>query len=97
MASKFPFQVDVSSKYGAPMGRRSDKAEELTGRIHLRRVPLVDGDYDQGGAYWGGGRGTQPLFCAWDDEGNVAYLRFNTRADAKDRILHVNPNVTFYR
>lgn len=51
---------DVSSTYGAPMGRQSFGEPPETG-IELFRVALVDGAYDDGGAYWGAG---EPLWCA---------------------------------
>lgn len=40
---------------GAPMGRCSccEMGAEDVRRVYLRRVPFVDGAYDQGGAYWG--------------------------------------------
>lgn len=78
-----PFEVNVSSSRGAPMGRPSDDAEDLTGHVYLERVPFVDGDYDEGGAYWGGGRGTPPLYCAWDDEGHAVYFRAKDLPSAK--------------
>lgn len=78
-----PFRQPVHSQYGAPMGRRSDQPGEFVGKANLQRVPFVDGDYDPGGAYWGGGRGSQPLFCAWDDEGHRIYLRASSRNEAK--------------
>ena len=88
-----PFKVNVSSKYGAPMGRRSDcKPEELCGKVHLRYMPMVDGDYDQGGAYWGGVRGSY-MFCAWNEQGTEVYFRAPNRAAAKALL----PNCTFYR
>lgn len=61
---------DVSSRYGAPMGRRSDNY--LEGKAKCRRVILVDGDYDLGGAYWGG---PTNLWVVWDELGNVVYHR----------------------
>ena len=43
---------DVSSKYGAPMGRRvSPVADDI--KATLLPVPLDSGGYDPGGAYWG--------------------------------------------
>lgn len=83
---KAPYEVNVSSKYGAPMGRCSNKVQELAtvnGKVHLQKVPFVDGCYDPGGAYWGGGT---PLFCAWgesEDETVVVYLRAKDRETAK--------------
>lgn len=90
MPERAPFESNVSSQYGAPMGRRSDKPSDLNGRkVKLQRVRFVDGDYDAGGAYWGGGT---PLFCAWDDEFTV-YLRANSREEAKRNL----PGALFYR
>ncbi len=57
-----PFESNVSSAYGAPMGRRSDK---MSGECYLQKVPFVDGDYDPGGAYWGGGSKDGAVWCAW--------------------------------
>lgn len=75
--ARFPWQMNVSSRYGAPMGRRS-YPKELSGRLRLQRV-VLRGDYDQGGAYWGAGGG--PLWCAWN-ECAVMYLRAPTREAA---------------
>ena len=50
---------DVSSKYGAPMGRRGDRLADLDGfpdQIVLTRRVYTDGSYDHGGAYWGHNR-----------------------------------------
>jgi hypothetical protein len=54
------------------MGRTSDLDTDTTAALHIRRVPLDDG-YDPGGTYWGGGEPS--LFCVWDDEDHVRYLR----------------------
>lgn len=77
------------------MGRYSDPIRDLSGKVHLRFVRFVDGDYDQGGAYWGGGG--SPLFCAWDEEGREVYLRAASREAAKDKLLSKNPALKFYR
>lgn len=95
----YPYETDVSSKYGAPMGRgRSDTV--LAGKVNLRRVPAADGgDYDPGGAYWGdvaGRYGCQPLWCAWGEDGDT-YVRANDRNDAKAKIVAKHPNARFYR
>jgi hypothetical protein len=91
-----PFRVNVSSKYGAPMGRQS--SQSLFGKVLLFRVPFEDGCYDPGGAYWGA---PANLYCAWDSEGAVVYLRADSRAQAKAALLekHVEGDgtVTFYR
>ncbi len=44
---------NVSSKYGAPMGRHTGPTISYGGKITLQRVRLNSGGYDNGGAYWG--------------------------------------------
>jgi len=83
-----PFEVEVSSKYGSPMGRRDTIT---SGRVHLVRVRMYDHDYDKGGAYWGGSP-SLPLWCAYNDDG-AQYLRAHTRANAKAQLS----DCTFYR
>jgi hypothetical protein len=83
-----PFEVNVSSKYGAPMGRSSDDAEAFVGQtVQLRKVPVVDGDYDPGGAYWGS---PTDLYCAWNDE-----LTFYTRASSREAAMAELPGAIF--
>lgn len=45
---------EVKSKYGAPMGRRSQGRDNpaLRGPFYIRKIKLAQG-YDPGGAYWG--------------------------------------------
>lgn len=78
--------TDVNCKYGAPVGRSEygNACEVSDKRIHLFRVRLVDGDYDDGGAYWGGGRGVKPLYCArtGDDCTYRQFVRASSRKEA---------------
>lgn len=78
---------------GSQMGRRTFIPDDYNGeRLHLRRVPFVDYDYDPGGAYWGG---TSPLYCAWgcsQTEAVEVYTRADNRADAKARIAAMLPH-----
>lgn len=84
---------NVSSKYGAPMGRRSDI--DLYGKVRLARVRLDSGGYDNGGAYWGHG---EPLWRALDTEGNEQFLRAVSREAAKKSLLNdFKFKVTFCR
>lgn len=46
----------VSCKYGAPMGRANVGQKPNDKRIFDCRVPMPDGCYDRGGAYWGIGK-----------------------------------------
>lgn len=79
------------SKYGAQMGRRNQSQGEPE-RLHLQRVRFVDGDYDTGGAYWGG-YPSPPLWCAYspDDTKNIEPVRIFVRAcnreEAKAKVL----------
>lgn len=87
----------VSSRYGAPMGRRN-VLPDGPAKLHLERVRMVDGDYDPGGAYWGGGLGTEPLYVAWDENGTQLFVRAGNREEAKQRILDdAADEITFHR
>jgi hypothetical protein len=54
--------------------------------VSLFKVNFVDGDYDDGGAYWSGGYGCKPLWCARNDKNADpdyrAFARASTRAEA---------------
>ena len=65
--------------------------------MYLQRVRLVDGDYDLGGAYWGGPPSLPP-FCAWaeDDEARV-FVRAKDRNVAKLEVKRCFPNAKFFR
>lgn len=68
---------DVSSKYGAPMGRSEcGTAPDAARTVRLFRVRLDSGGYDDGGAYWGSG---EPLFCATDGGGFRRFVRAASR------------------
>ena len=79
-----PFQIPVSSKFGAPMGRPQDDVKDFVGPVYLQKVAFFDGDYDEGGAYWGS-YGT-PLYCAWDEEGHAVYIRAKDSFAAKKQL-----------
>jgi hypothetical protein len=64
------------------MGRPSKmKPENFQGKTRCFRIKMVDGDYDDGGAYWGSGN--QPVYCACNDNGLFMSTRANSRAEAK--------------
>jgi hypothetical protein len=46
----------VECKFGAPMGRNDVGIKPTEKRIFDCAVPMCDGAYDKGGAYWGIGR-----------------------------------------
>jgi hypothetical protein len=67
---------DVSSRFGAPMGRMDtahpgDCPEVIT----VVRVPLVDGCYDEGGAYWGAAEPLYEYEYEYDGEVCNGFLR----------------------
>lgn len=91
MATKLP---NVSSQYGAPMGRRSYPLG-LPNKLRLERVRLDSGGYDNGGAYWGHG---DPLYMASGADGEgPEYFRAKSRDDAKAILRNDHPDVKFYR
>ena len=71
------------SQYGASMGRPSDGP--LVGRVHLERVYLDRGGYDNGGVYWGAG---EPLYRAMGHWDGVTYLRASSREEAKSKLVN---------
>lgn len=75
--------MPVSSRYGAPMGRPSFGTPPEKG-IKLFRVVMVDGDYDDGGAYWGGPP-ADPLYCA-RCPGYQAFTRAKSRTEAASKL-----------
>ncbi len=85
-----PYEKPVDGRFGAPMGRYSDLSQTTTDKLHLRRVPLYEGCYDKGGAYWGG---PANLWCAWNDAGARRWLRAQSREAAKAQL----PDAKFYR
>lgn len=68
---------NVSSKYGAPMGRSGSPLGHT--RVRLFRVNLDSGGYDDGGAYWGHGK---PIYCAQCGEGGQQFVRADSRLSA---------------
>lgn len=83
---------DVEYRYGAPMGRRHSAGIEPK-RVHVFRVRFVDGDYDDGGAYWGGG---SPLYCVRDCKGGNVQLfyRAKTRREAIEIMRSAHKHLT---
>lgn len=82
---------EVGGKHGAPMGREFVLDDPMADVV-LFKVTFVDGDYDMGGAYWGGGRDSQPLYAAIG-EGFQYFQRAETREKAKKAILTAFPDL----
>lgn len=97
---------EVSSKYGAPMGR-VDQPNKYSGyqaipdmahKFNLVRVRINSGGYDSGGAYWGQRLNGQSLYWATNETGTIdRWLDAKCREDAKRIIRAEFPNCTFYR
>jgi len=90
-------QYQRGSRYGSPMGKR-DSIGDAPPKLYLQRVRFVDYDYAADGTYWGGGRHTEPLYCAFTpDLGTEVYVRARCRAAAKAKVLECCPEVAFVR
>jgi hypothetical protein len=88
---------NVSSRYGAPMGRmgKPHVDPDFDGKWSLCRVRLDSGGYDNGGAYWGIGA---PLWHACTEDGeSELFFRAHDRDAAKAHVREANPNARFYR
>ena len=65
---------EMDCSRGAPMGRRDFVGDcSGSGQLTLQYIPLFDGGYDEGGAYWGGG---QPLILVHGSAGEQEVFRF---------------------
>jgi hypothetical protein len=96
---------------GSQMGRSNVLPEEpqsSVGKLRLERLRWVDGDYDQWGAYWGGGGGTD-IYCAhgevapvltkaggFEPEPVLVFVRAADRDAAKTKVREVLPRAKFY-
>lgn len=96
--------TQFNCKHGAPMGRpdvipdwiANPKAQAPT--LHLQRLKMVDGDYDEGGAYWGGPCEHGRMYCAFsgkDTELIQVFVRARTVRDAMRMVLDKIPRVIF--
>lgn len=72
------------------MGRRNDPGttEALPGTLHVRRIKLDSGGYDQEGAYWGIGL---PLWQLRGEEVS-SFTRATTREIAIIHFRNIYPN-----
>ena len=72
--------ADVSSARGAPMGRQAI-FDSPDATVIVFKVRMIDGDYDDGGAYWGGPP-SDPVFCA-RGEGFLTFTRAKNAIEAR--------------
>ena len=87
---------NVSGKYGAPMGRSDSYPDDRNAAIALEieRLIWVDGDYDQGGCYWGHVEGDYIWrFTGSDGENRVeVFIRARTETEALAKLGEDLPN-----
>jgi hypothetical protein len=99
MKRKLP---DVSSREGSQMGRRSVPATDklFPHKMYLVKLKWVDGDYDEGGAYWGNNCNGASIYWAYGEDDQIRFeyfVRAMTRAQAKWYVKKEYPNAKFYR
>lgn len=88
------------NEYGAFMGRRNSvTSPEEKLKFRMRKLRWVDGDYDEGGAYWGYVSGTHiyQAEASGGDEVQEIFVRAYGREDAKALVRETFPSATFYR
>jgi hypothetical protein len=66
----------VSTRYGAPMGRANRGERPTDKKIYDCKVPMVDGAYDKGGAYWGIGKELRVSYTK-----DLSYIRFYRKGE----------------
>ena len=88
---------------GAAMGRRNAIPDSSAApKLHLYALKWTDGDYDEGGAYWGNPRNGERIYRAEGDaegcdESFDIYIRAKNRNSAKELIRSTVPAARFYR
>lgn len=101
-----PPLTEVDCSRGAPMGRMGQRGDPNSPyKVHLQKMRMVDGDYDQGGAYWGSGSWDTgwmyQAYSTFEDEYGQdeieMFIRARGREDAKAKVLEEYPNATFFR
>lgn len=83
----------VNSKYGAPMGRHT-VFDNPRATVTIFKVNMVDGDYDDGGAYWG--VGPEPLYCC-RGEGLLDFIRASNAIQAEHYFRDQHPDLVINR
>ena len=87
MKKQFNPFPDVSSRYGAPMGRHSDNIANIQDakRLHARHQGGGDG-YDKGGAYWGTPSNVWGVWAWVEGKPVCVYIRASSRQGAIDKV-----------
>jgi hypothetical protein len=91
--------TNASAREGAQMGRRNELPADPAAPCKLRLHRLaMQGDYDEGGAYWGGGPSAAGVtWVAWNVDGVRVFTRNRTREEARAAVLRLVPGATFWR
>ena len=96
----------VNTDRGSPFGRANyNTCMFAPVKVHLTRVPFVDGAYDRGGAYWGS---PANLWCAefqfyneleQKEHEGMCFVRASSREEAKHQVRKSRgwENVKFYK
>ena len=87
-------------KRGAAMGRHSHGVdlENYDGLLYVREIRLDSGGYDRNGTYFGGGRGTSPLYWICSPDLTIDRMtRAGNREDAKRIARGWYPKARFFR
>ena len=93
--ASYPGIDNVSSTYGAPMGRRNFVDPDEDQKIYLRRLEFIDACYDKGGAYWG--MPANLYHACTSNKSTEIFVRASSRADAKRQIRELVPTARFFR
>lgn len=97
---------EVGGAYGAQMGRQDNVVDrDFPVEFEVERLQWVDGDYDQGGAYWGRTfddprtRSGSDFIFRFEGESADAvetmYVRAKSMTEAKAAVVATYPNATF--
>lgn len=89
-AREFAFG-DVPGRHGAPMGRY-DIGQMPEGKLYAFAAKRVDGDYDEGGAYWGHSPSAGWVHAVTDGHTFRRYVRAHKRSDALAEVLASLPD-----
>ena len=81
---------EVTSQYGAPMGRRDANPANLQDlpayKLHARRQG-GGGGYDKGGAYWGTPSNVWGVWAWLDGKAVCCYVRASSRQAAIAKVI----------
>lgn len=89
---------EAGSKYGASMGRSDTTVDtDFPVVFEMVRLEWVDGDYDEGGAYWGHTK-NEYIYRAVGESAEAVeemFIRGKSSSEAKATLLETYANATF--